>query len=95
MSDKIMSRKLNVLHLNVQSATNKKIDIEQAAQDKQLDIIMLNETMLKPNKQFKLRGYTEHRHERSRAERGGVCICGRNTIPFLVTSKSPSNTICK
>ena len=88
-----MSRQLNVLHLNAQSATNKKIDIEQAAHDEQLDIIMLNETFLKPNKQFKLKGFTVHRHDRTRAERGGVCICVRNTIPCLVVSKSPSNSI--
>ena len=88
-----MSRQLHVLHFNVQSATSKKIDIEQVAYDEQLDIIMLNETFLKPNKQFKLKGYTIHRHDRSRAGRGGVCICVRNTIPCLVESKSPSNSI--
>jgi hypothetical protein len=60
-----MSRQLNVLHFNAQSATNKKIDIEQAAHDEQLDIIMLNETFLKPNKQFKLKGFTVHRHDRT------------------------------
>lgn len=81
------------MHFNVQSATSKKVDIEQVAHHEQLDIIMLNETFLKPNKQFKLKGYTVHRHDRSRAERGGVCICIRSTIPCLVVSKSSSDSI--
>jgi len=83
-----MYRKLNVMHFNVQSATSKKVDIEQVAHHEQLDIIMLNETFLKPNKQFKLKGYAIHRHDRSRAERGGVCICVRNTIPCLQATAS-------
>jgi hypothetical protein len=53
---------------------------------------MLNETLLKPNKQLKLKGYTIHRHDRSRAERGGVCICDRNIIPSLVISQSPNDS---
>ncbi len=81
------------MHLNVQSATNKKIDIEQAAHTELLDIILLNETFLKPKTNFKLKGYTIWRNDRSRAERGGICICVRETIPSMVISKSPSDSI--
>ena len=41
------------MHLNVQSASNKQIDIEQAAYKEQLDVIMLNETFLKSKTNFK------------------------------------------
>lgn len=54
--------------------------LERILQDKQIDVIFINETFLKPQHQFRLSNYKVYRKDRN-THGGGVLIAIKNTIP--------------
>lgn len=77
--------KIHVMHWNCQGiTTNSAIaQIENFVRQNQIDIILLNETFLKPYHKFKIGGYTIYRRDR-RSHGGGVLIGIRESIDHSI-----------
>ena len=73
---------LKIAHLNIQSALPKKEELKNFLAHEKIDIMSLNETWLKPNKQFKIPNYEVIRHDRTNSPHGGVALIVHNSISF-------------
>ena len=77
-----MINSLKILHINIQSidSESKTIQLTHMANIYKIDIISLNETFLKPNKQFNIPGYHTFRSDRIGRRGGGAAICIKSNI---------------
>lgn len=84
---------LKIMHWNAQSITNisKQIELQLFLHSNTIDILLLNETFLKPDLNFKIPGYRIYRHDRE-SNGGGVAIVIKNSIRnTLLKSVQTSN----
>jgi hypothetical protein len=85
---------LTIMHLNVQSITNKKHELGHFLAKHNIDVCSLNETWLTPNKNFKIQGYQVFRLDRQNSPHGGVAILIKNDIPAIpVTIQSSQSEL--
>lgn len=86
------NKQLKILQWNAQGITNISTlkQLELFLHQKQIDVIMLNETFLKDYHKFHLSGYKIHRHDLLDAARGGVAIAAKSSIKHSLLS--PYNT---
>lgn len=82
------------MHWNAQGITNPEtqLDLENFIREKQIDLISINETFLKPNHRFKLANYKVYREDRIN-HGGGVLIAIKNSIPHARLIKYPTLSI--
>ena len=73
-------KSLNILQWNCRSVNNKRGPLEKISNG--FDIILLNETWLKPHSKFHLRNFNIIRKDRLSRQGGGLLIALRNDIPF-------------
>lgn len=85
---------IRVMHFNAQGITSGTAinQLEYILKEKQIDIIFINETYLKPYNKFQLLNYVVHREDRS-THGGGVLIAIRNSIPHKRILKFPTTKI--
>ena len=80
-----MSNHLKIIHLNIQSidSETKKLQLTRLAQIHKTDIISINETFLKPNKNLEIDGYSIIRSDRQLPKKGGgAALCIKNNLVF-------------
>lgn len=82
------------MQLNAQGITNSSdiLELEFFLKEKEIDLLFINETFLKPNKKFKLLNYKIYREDRA-THGGGVLIAIRNSIPHHQIAKLNTSTI--
>lgn len=70
------------MHWNAQGITTPTaiIELEQVLKQKQIDLVLINETFLKPHHRFKLANFKVYRNDRT-SHGGGVLIAIKNSIP--------------
>lgn len=85
---------LHVMHFNAQGITNPSsiLELEHLINERKVDIVLLNETFLKPKHKFKLRNYKIYRKDRS-THGGGVLIAIKNSIPHQHIPMFPTSTL--
>ncbi|GJQ88808.1 hypothetical protein Trydic_g14813 [Trypoxylus dichotomus] len=71
---------MEIAYWNAQSIRNKKNEIAAFATEKELDIILLGETFLKPQNSFKIQGYSVYRMDRKDGKGGGTAILIKHHI---------------
>lgn len=82
-----MEYNLQISSWNANGISNKKSTLIQFLYDRQIDIMLLNETKLKRRDKLKIRGYTVLRKDRPNDERaGGVAILIRDEIPHAIVN---------
>ena len=74
-------RRLNILQWNAEGVYQKKTSLEEKLRHEDIDILCLQETHLKENQRFNIRGYQPFRHDRQGRTKGGAALLVRNTIP--------------
>lgn len=75
------NRKLTVMEWNAQSVRPKVPELQEVLDRLEVDIIMLNETHLRPSDTLFLAGYTIYRNDRIGRRGGGVAIGIKHHIP--------------
>ena len=71
---------IKLLQWNCRSITNKKIELLQLIQKENIDIVILSETWLNPQRKFKIHPYKIIRLDRQLHEGGGVAMIIKNNI---------------
>lgn len=86
-------RTLRVMHWNAQGITNRSniAQLQHFLNEKQIDLLFINETFLKSHHKFKLTNYKVYRKDR-RSHGGGVLIAIKYSIPHQLIS-SYSTTV--
>lgn len=78
-----MDFSLKISSWNANGVSNKKSSLINYLHDRQIDVMLINETKLKANDKLKIRGYTVLRKDRPNALRGGgVAIVISNNVPY-------------
>ena len=75
------SRSINSLQWNAEGAYNNKIALSERLHQENIDVACLQETHLKDNQHFVMRGYQVFWHDREDRAKGGIAILVKNTIP--------------
>lgn len=90
----LVEDKLNIMHWNAQSITNlaKKIELQHFLNSKNIDVLLLNETFLKPEHNFKILGYNIYRSDRP-SNGGGVAIAIKNNLKHSLIKSIPTSNI--
>ena len=83
-------RGINILQWNAEGAY-KKIALTEKLHKENIDVASLQETHLKDNQRFTMRGYQVFRHDREGREKGGVAIIVKYTIPAQEFTVSTNN----
>ena len=73
------SRGIDILQWNAEGAY-RKIALTEKLHKENIDVACLQETHLKDNQRFTMRGYQVFRHDREGRAKGGVAILVKNTI---------------
>lgn len=83
-----------IMHWNAQGITSPSamLELEHVLNEKHIDIVLINETFLKPHHKFKLKNYNIHRQDRL-THGGGVLIGVKKNIPHKRLPKFPTTTI--
>lgn len=86
--------KLHIMHWNAQGITNDSsiAQLDNFLNINKIDIVMLNETFLKPHHKFQLGNYKVHRQDRS-THGGGVLIAVRKGIKHKLISSQTAKII--
>ena len=84
-------RSINILQWNAEGAYKKKITLTEKFHKENIDVACPQETHLKDNQRFTMRGYQVFRHDREGRARGGVAIIVKNTIPEQEFTVSTNN----
>ena len=85
------SRGINVLQWNAEGVYKKKIALTEKLHKENISVTWLEETHLKENQRFTMRGYQVFRHDREDRAKGGVAILVKNTIPAHEFTVSTNN----
>ena len=70
---------MKICHINIKSIRNNKDTLEHYIRENNIDIVMLNETWLKPNENININGYKSHVLNRKDGY-GGVGFLVKNQI---------------
>ena len=73
---------LKIMHLNVQSISNKLKEIQHHIATEEIDILSLNETWLKPSQKLKMPNYSLVRKDRPSQPHGGVLLAIHKDILY-------------
>ncbi|RUS68475.1 hypothetical protein EGW08_023763 [Elysia chlorotica] len=84
-------RNINILQWNAEGIYNKKIPLTERLQQENIDIACIQESHLKENQRFTIRGYQTFRSDREGRTKGGVAILVRNSIPTQEFAVNTSN----
>lgn len=76
----IMDRQLKIIQWNAQGIANKRTSLDEVIRRDNAHIVMLQETLLKPQDKYSLRGYQTFRVHHSEGRRGCMMMI-KNTIP--------------
>ena len=89
-----VQRGLKIMHWNCQGTTTipQAVELHKFLNEKSIDILLLNETFLKPNHRFQIPGYKVHRKDRI-SHGGGVAIVIKSTLKHNVESSFPTKLI--
>jgi len=71
---------LKICTFNTNTLTDQKGELTAFLKQDKIDIILIQETRLKPHNTFKIPNYTTHRTDRTQNNGGGTAIIIRNTI---------------
>ena len=85
------SRGINILQWNAEGVYKKKIALTEKLHKENIDVACLQETHLKDNQRFAMRGYQVFWHDREGRAKGGVAILVKNTIPAQEFTVSTNN----
>ena len=85
------SRGIDILQWNAEGVYKKKIALTEKLHKENIDVACLQETHLKENQRFTMRGYQVFRHDREGRAKGGVAILVKNTIPVHEFTVSTNN----
>ena len=86
-----MSEGINICTFNANSIKGQKLEIVQFLKEENIDILLVQETLLKTNDRFALPGYAIHRSDRS-AKGGGTAIIIRRSIKHHRIIGPPNTT---
>ena len=84
---------LKIAHLNIQSVKNKIEELKNYLIINNIDIISLNETMLKSKNIFKINNYNCVRCDRKHKRGGGVCLLIHKSIDYNVIDLNQKDDI--
>ena len=73
---------LNILHWNAEGIQNKKATLAERLKQEDIDVACIQETHLKENLRFNMRGYQVVRQDRTDRIKGGVLILIKNSLPY-------------
>ena len=73
---------LNILHWNAEGIQNKKATLAERLRKEDIDVACIQETHLKENLRFNMRGYQVVRQDRTDRIKGGVLILIKNSLPY-------------
>jgi ribonuclease HI/endonuclease/exonuclease/phosphatase family metal-dependent hydrolase len=76
------------MHWNAEGVSNKKTELENFLFENSIDICCIQETHLKPEKNFKIRGYQVTRNDRLERTKGGVMTLVRNNLNAVETKRT-------
>ena len=85
------SRGINILQLNAEGVYKEKIALTEKLHKENIDVACLQETHLKENQRFTMRGFQVFWHDREGRAKGGVAILVKNTIPAHDFTVSTNN----
>lgn len=71
---------INLAYWNANAVFNKKDELAVFCEENKIDIMLINETHLKPQKQFNIRNYTTYRTDRKESKGGGTAILVKKGI---------------
>ena len=77
--------------MNAKGAYKKKIALTEKLHNENIAVACLQETHLKDNQRFTMRGFQVFRHDREGRAKGGVAIIVQNTIPAQEFTLSTNN----
>lgn len=78
---------VSILSWNANSISSKGPELDQFLYEQSIDVVLLQETFLKPGDNFQLPNYTLYRNDRVRGRGGGTCILVKRRIPhFSITT---------
>lgn len=79
---------LTLAHWNAEGVRLKKTELRNFLQKHNIDVCAIQETHLKPNHRFIIRGYETYRQDRQNRPKVGVITLVRNTIPSTEVNRS-------
>lgn len=90
----VVVHNVHVMHWNAQGITTVSAasQLEQVLHEKNIDILLLNETFLKPHHKLQLGGYKIHREDRL-THGGGVLIAVKNNLVHKLLPKINTSSI--
>lgn len=71
---------LTIAYWNANGLTNKKAEIQQYLEEKKIDVMLINETHLKPHQRLNIANYHTHRNDRDIKKGGGTAILTKKGI---------------
>ena len=85
------SRGIDILQWNAERVYKKKITLTEKLHKENIDVACLQETHLKENQRFTMRGCQDFRHDTEGRAKGGVAILVKNTVPAHEFTVSTNN----
>ena len=73
-------RRINILQWNAEGVYQKKTSLEERLRQEDIEIACLQETHLKENQRFNVRGYQTFRQDRVGRSKGGIALLVKNTL---------------
>ena len=73
-------RSLTIMAFNADRIMGQVHELEKILYERNIDILLLNETRLKTKDKFKIQNYYTYRDDRKDAPKGGTVICVRKEI---------------
>ena len=68
-------RSLNIIAFNANGIREQTHELESLLYERNIDILLINETHLKPKDKFRLQNYFIYRNDRTDGPMGGTAIC--------------------
>lgn len=87
------TRKLKLAHWNANGVRNKTQELAQFLHNNDIDVLLLNETHLKPSLDLIVQNYKTYRSDRLGRPGGGVAALVRNRIRSALTESPLTPTI--
>jgi exonuclease III len=83
---------LKILQWNINGITEKKEELRHTLNSHQIDVALIQETLLKPNKSLYIPGYTQYRNDRVNSRGGGVLLLVKSSLQSTqIPSQRTSN----
>lgn len=81
---------LSIVSWNANSVLNKRQEVPVFLQDYQIDILLLQETFLRPCHSWKIPNYSIYRTDRTNGPGGGTAIIIKNSLPHHLPTSLPT-----